>query len=92
MTLYDETEVAHPMPMRLSEAQREIARLLAERDDLAREVKRLREAIQDADEMVTMEINPSNYNHDDVCLLNDQMIEAMLFLRAALKGDTDERA
>jgi len=38
------------------------------------------------------EINPSNYSHDDVCLLNDRSVEVILYLNstlAELKGETD---
>lgn len=53
----------------------------------AAEIERLREAIKYADSLVTIEINPSNYGHDDVCLLNDQTTEALLHLLAALKSE-----
>jgi len=54
------------------------------------EIERLREAINIALDTVTIEINPSNYGHDDVCLLNDQMIEAMLGLQAASEPPKDQ--
>jgi len=57
---------------------------------LQAEVERLREALEAASEAVTMELNPSNYDHDDVCLLNQQCIEAMLTIEAALQTEGSE--
>lgn len=39
------------------------------------------------------EINPSNYNHDDVCNLNDKSVEVILSIKATLAeltGGKDE--
>ncbi len=55
------------------------AALTAERD-------RLREALQAIDAIEPMEINPSNYSHDDVCELNANAVQAALIARAALEG------
>ena len=42
------------------------------------------EALTQADEAITREINPSNYSHDDVCRLNDEAMEAVSIVQAAL--------
>lgn len=54
--------------------------LLAALDENAR----LRGVILTAANAMPTEINPSNYDHDDVCRLNDESGEAVLMLRAAL--------
>lgn len=59
-------------------------RLLAQIDVLKSEIKRLREALQTADETL-IEINLSNYGMDDVDLLNNSSIEASQIIRAALQ-------
>lgn len=64
--------------------------LRAELDEAKVEVERLRNAMQWALDTVTIEINPSNYDHDDVCRLNAEMIEAVLGLQTALKGTSDD--
>lgn len=56
----------------------------------AERIAELEAAINDADSVVTIEINPSNYDHDGVCLLNNQMVEAFSILTAALKGPTHD--
>ena len=47
------------------------------------ENERLREALDHVEIELQQvpEINPSNYNHDDVCALNDAMIEVYLGLK-----------
>lgn len=52
----------------------------------AERIGELEAAIDDADSIVNIEINPSNYGHDDVCLLKGQIVEAFSVLTAALKG------
>ena len=64
---------------RANEAEAELATLKAERE-------RLREAMQAAFDTVTEVINPSNYDHDTVCKLNDEVDELLGILQAAL-GD-----
>lgn len=50
------------------------------------EVERLREALKRI-EALPGEINPSNYDHDDVVALNNSFIEAFQIARAALEGE-----
>ena len=50
------------------------------------EAAALREALREIDGLVVMEINPSNYNHDDVCELSRNASDAAVIARAALKG------
>lgn len=65
----------------LLNAAAEITALRTERDEY-------KAAMKDASGIVMIEINPSNYDHEDVCELNRQMIEAMSIIAAALeKGD-----
>lgn len=49
----------------------------------------LRQIIQRADDALFIEINPSNYDHDDVIALNDTVLEAGAILREvrAIPGD-----
>ena len=44
-------------------------------------IRELLDRIQPALEQ-SVEINPSNYNHEDVCSLNNSMIQAVLLCRA----------
>jgi hypothetical protein len=59
--------------------------LLADIDRLEAENKRLRDALEAIDAIEPLEINISNYWHDDVCLLNANAVEASLIAQAALK-------
>lgn len=59
-------------------------------DALRAENERLRKAIREAQGCITFEINPSNYDHEDVCRLNDEAINACDILISALKGQEDE--
>ena len=59
---------------------------IAECDTLRAEVERLTTLIDAALDASTIEINPSNYDHDQVCLLNAEMTEVCSILEAALKG------
>lgn len=70
----------HKAALRESDILMTAHRLRKERDEL-------RQAIQAARETVTFEINPSNYDHDQVCLMNNEMCEADEILRAALEGE-----
>lgn len=70
----------HRAAIRESDILMTVHRLRKERDEL-------RQAIQAAQDAVTLEINPSNYDHDQVCQLNSEMIEAHWILRAALEGE-----
>ena len=49
-----------------------------------KEIERLREALQTADETL-IEVNLSNYGMDDVDRLNNSSIEASQIIRAALQ-------
>lgn len=55
--------------------------------DLMAEVERMREALTEIDDKVSWEINPSNYDHDDVCNMNTDWCEVGNIARAALEGD-----
>ena len=55
----------------------EIATLKAQRDELL-------ELLKWSDEKLGPEINPSNYDHQDVCELNANMVEVTLAIRAAI--------
>lgn len=54
--------------------------------EAAYEIVRLRAALREIGELPG-ELNPSNYTHDDVCILNDAHIEAWAIARAALGGN-----
>lgn len=45
---------------------------------------RLREALEQIDLLDPLEINPNNYNHDDVCELNFNAAKASVIARQAL--------
>ena len=45
-------------------------------------IKRMDDALERAYETL-IEINPSNYDHDDVCRMNDASVEVILGIRAA---------
>lgn len=63
---------------------------LKDRIDAAEaEAAALREALREIDGLVVMEINPSNYNHDDVCELSRNASYAAVIARAALKETSD---
>jgi hypothetical protein len=49
-------------------------------------IQSLAEALEKIDALEVMEINPSNYDHDDVCELNSNAVQAVLIARAALKS------
>lgn len=53
------------------------ATLKAQRDELL-------ELLKWSDEKLGPEINPSNYDHQDVCELNANMVEVCLAIRAAI--------
>lgn len=61
--------------------------LIAALEAAQAERDRLREAAQAAFDAVTIEINPCNYHHDDVCQLNTETIEAMSILSTAIAKD-----
>ncbi len=68
------------------------ARLIALAPTLAAEVVRLRDAIEDALACLQFEINPSNYDHDDACRLNDNSCEAYAILAESIcMGDGHAR-
>lgn len=54
-----------------------ISALKAQRDELL-------ELLKWADAKLGPEINPSNYDHQDVCELNANMVEVTLAIRAAI--------
>jgi len=53
------------------------------------ELAQCREAYQILED--APELNPSNYDHDQVCELNSKMVEACLAFRAALEATKAER-
>ena len=55
----------------------QIATLKAQRDELL-------ELLKWSDDKLGPEINPSNYDHQDVCELNANMVEVSLAIRAAI--------
>lgn len=55
---------------------------------LEREGARLRGTLQDIKNALQTELNPCNYNHDDVCRLNSEAINAFLLARDALSPAT----
>lgn len=59
------------------------ARYDAKLDATEARAERLAEAAQHALDTL-IELNPSNYNHDDVCQANNATVEVMLSIRAAL--------
>lgn len=84
----------------LAEREKELARVTARRDEaLAFEMlhisvlEKLHARIATLTELVEwasdtlIEINPSNYGHDDVCNLNDKSVEVILALSATLTTD-----
>jgi hypothetical protein len=56
---------------------------------LAAEVERLRDILQWADDNL-QEINLSNYDHENVCFLNQKSVEVILGIRAALAQQKQE--
>lgn len=60
--------------------------LLARASQDAETIKALREALEAIDSLEVMEINPSNYDHEIVCELNSNAVQASLIARAALAG------
>jgi len=59
----------------------------ARADKAEAELAEVREAAEWAYDTLH-EINVSNYDHDDVCRLNDASVEVILGLARALKGET----
>lgn len=49
------------------------------------EIERLRSALEEI-AALSGEINPNNYGHDDVCILNDGFVETYRIVRAALSN------
>lgn len=60
---------------RIYELEDKLAQVERERDEAKATLK---EALAMAQDMI--EINPSNYDHDDVCRLNNEAVELLLFL------------
>lgn len=74
----------------LSEQWRDVAETcLAEVEALHEAASLLRNAILFSVDTMTFEINPSNYSHDDACILNAQSIEAFNALQNALEEVRD---
>lgn len=65
------------------------ATLIALAPSLAAEVVRLRDAIDAALSYLQFEINPSNYDHDDACRLNDNACNAYGVLACSVCMDDD---
>ena len=68
----------------IAAAQAAAAVIAADRAGLVAEIERLREALEEIMGLPG-EINPSNYDHDDVCELNRQFCYGYAIARAALK-------
>lgn len=64
----------------------DIRQLCTHIDALTEEVEALRAALTEIAELLSFEINPSNYDEDDVSRLNGNSIDAWQVARAALKG------
>ena len=69
------------------ESLREHMALVREREA---EIERLREALREIDNLICWEINPTNYDHDDVCRMNAEWCEIGDVARAALAGKGDK--
>lgn len=54
--------------------------------------KAMLEALKAIDALAVMEINPSNYDHEIVCELNSNAVQAALIARAAIAQATGEEA
>lgn len=71
----------------------EVAKHEADKDRDAWKNKFL-SSLKTVEDILAHEINPSNYDHDEVCTINNQQIEAVSFIRKeinahlALKGKT----
>jgi len=65
--------------------------IAADRAGLVAEIERLREALEEIMGLPG-EINPSNYDHDDVCELNRQFCYGYAIARAALGASHDADA
>lgn len=63
--------------------------IAADRAGLVAELERLREALEEIMGLPG-EINPSNYDHDDVCELNRQFCYGYAIARAALKDTRND--
>jgi len=63
--------------------------IAADRAGLVAEIERLREALEEIMGLPG-EINPSNYDHDDVCELNRQFCYGYAIARAALKDTRND--
>jgi len=50
-------------------------------EELKVEVDKLLNVMQWAVDNVTIELNPSNYDHDDACQLNSEVCEALIYLQ-----------
>ena len=68
---------------RITESADAIEAAMRDRDA---EIERLREALREIDNLICWEINPSNYDHDDVCRMNAEWCEIGDVARAALAG------
>jgi len=64
--------------------QRERAKLRAQLAEARAKLAQCREAYQILED--APELNPSNYDHEQVCELNAKMVEAYLAFRAALEA------
>ena len=81
-----ELEAANRGLVRLSEAQSKMLDSEEDRAEAAEaDVARLREAIRHAHDTL-YELNPCNYDHDEVCRVNDASVEVILSL-APLLGE-----
>lgn len=59
--------------------------LSKERDALAERVREL-EAVLSRVKDLPFELNVSNYTHDDVCELNERVVEVIILVRTALRS------
>lgn len=66
----------------LHKAHKGIRRLMRRNRKLEAENKRLNQIVNDASAVAfgSQELNPSNYDHDDVCQLNSDMVEVVQIL------------
>jgi hypothetical protein len=63
--------------------------LSAHSEAQAAEIERLRGALQQVDQKVCYELNTGNYDHDDVCQLDEDWIEVGNIAEAALEAAND---
>ena len=54
------------------------------KDDLVEALERQNEALKNANDCISEEINPSNYDHETVCKLRQEWDEALSIIQSAI--------